>query len=139
MKELALRQRLKLYVRFVTLFIIGVFGLLFLVWVVAHQIIGAIGVMLLPFLSHGYLGFNLMRGSNRKKLFISILMSSLSGALMVYAIWVDESTRSHVSMFSLFLDGEFNYIIYFVWTTIVLWEVAYRIAAKRSTSPEIIG
>lgn len=127
MRILSLTQRLRLYVMFITFSIFVVLFAFLVLPLIAPQIATGFAIFLIPFLSHGYLGANLM-GRSKKSRYLSarLLMSLLSLSLMVFATWVDESINDP-HFYSRTLDGGFTYLIYFVWTTVVLWEILYRI------------
>lgn len=76
-------------------------------------------------LPHFYVGFNVINGSKLNRLLLSTIVIIASGSLLIFAIWVDTNTNDfHFNPTGGGdLPREIKYLIYYVWTSIVIWEV----------------
>ena len=124
---LSLKHRIQTYIRFATIFLVTVIGLPILVAPLSNS--GMIGLGLLIavifILPHIYLGFKIIEGSKLKRFLISAIVIIVSGSLLIFAIWVDKNTNDfHFNPAGGGdLSREIKYLIYFVWTSIVIWEI----------------
>jgi hypothetical protein len=78
-------------------------------------------------LTHILLAFRLISGYKLRKILFAITVLVVSLALITFKIWVNEIViDQHLNFWG---PSEFernlNYICYFVWTTIVLWELVF--------------
>ncbi len=124
---LSLKDRIRLYIKFATIILVVVIGLPILIAPLGNS--GMIGLAILIsvifILPHIYLGFKIVKGSKLTRFLLSTIVTISSGFLLIFAIWVDKSTNDfHANPAGGGdLSREIKYIIYFVWTSIVLWEV----------------
>jgi hypothetical protein len=124
---LALENRLQLYVRFVTAFLLGSTGMPMLISLMtgSNEVGLVLGTFVIFVLTHLLLAFWLIDGSKLKKSLFGVGVLVVSFALMTFKIWVNESVIDHHLNFwgPSKLERNLNYICYFVWTTIFIWEI----------------
>jgi len=123
---LSLKHRIRLYIRFATIFLVIVIGLPILIAPLRNSGMIGLGLVITAIfiLPHIYLGFKIIEGSKLKRLLLSTIVMIVSGSLLIFAIWVDKNTNDfHFNpVGGGELSREIKYIIYFAWTSIVIWE-----------------
>ena len=141
---LQLKHRLRLYVKFTTIFLAVAIGLPPLIpFIIGSKVISGLGIMAVFILSHAYLGYNLIEEASKSgRLLFSTIITIVSAALMIFKIWVNESIHNdHFNPVGrLFEFGrKFNYIFFFIWSSIIIWEIvtfvrSYRKRIKRGNA-----
>ena len=126
---LALESRVQLYIRFVTAFLFGSIAIPVLISLMTGSIEIGLGLstVIIIVLTHILLAFRLISGYKLRKILFAITVLVVSLALITFKIWVNEIViDQHLNFWG---PSEFernlNYICYFVWTTIVLWELVF--------------
>jgi hypothetical protein len=126
---LRLENRVQLYVKFVTRFIIGAVGIPVLLTIVTcNKEVGVgIGLFIIFILSHLLLAFQLIGGSILKRLLLSVFIIIVSASLITFKMRVNARIIDPHLNFTgpTEFEQNLNYIGYFVWTTIVLWEIVF--------------
>ena len=133
MKALSLRYRIGLYVKFVTGFLLTAIGTSLISYLPRYrEIVSGLLFVALYILPHFYLGFRLIRRSRLKRIIVGIAVIVISTMLLIFKIWVDEGTFNNPFIMTYMHKSRrlFNYVVYFVWTTIVIWEIVFIVHVK---------
>lgn len=131
MKEVELANRLKHYLKSLGFYILGV-GI---TWAVGYFIMfynAGFGVLFalllwvfLFYRLHLSIGAAFVENDLRKKVVVMLPIIALSTALMTFKIYVNESNPFGGHPLIPERERIFNYFLYSLWTTVILWEFYY--------------
>jgi hypothetical protein len=112
-----------------TAFVLGSIGIPMLISLLtgSNEVGLGLGILVIFVLTHLLLAFRLIDGSKLKKSLFALGVLVVSFALMNFKIWVNESVIDHHLniMGPTDFERDLNYICFFVWTTIVIWEIVF--------------